>query len=279
MLVPIGYKDEIPQILEKIKKGEYVNHYESMRQRKDGQLISVAITISPVTDAEGKIVSASIIARDITDRKRMEDALRERERQISLIYDTVGDVIYDLKVEKEGNYIFTSVNRCFLTITGLQANQIIGKRVQYVIPEPSLTLVLEKYAEAIREKKIVRWEETTEYPTGRVTGEVSIAPVFDDKGHCTQLVGTVHDITERKRMEEALKESQTLYYSFIEQLPNAVFRKDREGRYVLVNSQFCKLKGLKKEDFIGRKPNEERDSSTGRTKPCYKICKFRRGCA
>jgi PAS domain S-box-containing protein len=128
--------------------------------------------------------------------------------------------------------------------------------VQYVIPEPSLTLVLEKYAEAIREKKIVRWEETTEYPTGRVTGEVSIAPVFDDKGHCTQLVGTVHDITERKRMEEALKESQTLYYSFIEQLPNAVFRKDREGRYVLVNSQFCKLKGLKKEDFIGRKPNE-----------------------
>jgi PAS domain S-box-containing protein len=69
-------------------------------------------------------------------------------------------------------------------------------------------------------------------------------------------IGIDRDITERKRAEEALRESQSLYHSFIEQLPNPVFRKDREGRYVLVNSQFCRLKGLKKEDFIGRKPME-----------------------
>ena len=71
-----------------------------------------------------------------------------------------------------------------------------------------------------------------------------------------EVIAVVRDITERKQMEEALKESQSLYHSFIEQLPNPVFRKNREGRYVFVNSQFCKLKGLKEEDFIGRKPLE-----------------------
>jgi PAS domain S-box-containing protein len=61
---------------------------------------------------------------------------------------------------------------------------------------------------------------------------------------------------ELEQANRALKESQSLYHSFIDQLPNAVFRKDREGRYVLVNSEFCRLKNLEKEDFIGRTPME-----------------------
>ncbi len=173
--------------LENIKQ-KSILHKETTHRHKDGHIFPIETSTSIVTLGGREMVLG--IDRDITERKRAEGALRERELQISLIYDTVGDVIYNLKVEKEGNYIFTSVNRCFLTATGLQANQIIGKRVQDVIPEPSLTLVLDKYAEAILKKEIVRWEETTEYPTGLVTGEVSIAPVFDDQGHCTYLAGT-----------------------------------------------------------------------------------------
>ncbi len=78
----------------------------------------------------------------------------------------------------------------------------------------------------------------------------------DAQGKPLTVAGLVLNITERKQAEEAFRESQSLYYSFIEQLPNAVFRKDREGRYILVNSQFCKLKGQKKEDLIGAKPME-----------------------
>ena len=173
--------------LENIKQ-KSILHKETAHRHKDGHIFPIETSTSIVTLGGREMVLG--IDRDITERKRAEGALLERELQISLIYDTVGDVIYNLKVEKEGNYIFTSVNRCFLTATGLQANQIIGKRVQDVIPEPSLTLVLDKYAEAILKKEIVRWEETTEYPTGLVTGEVSIAPVFDDQGHCTYLAGT-----------------------------------------------------------------------------------------
>jgi PAS domain S-box-containing protein len=145
------------------------------------------------------------IGQDITERKRVDNILHERERQLSIIYDTVGDAIFNLKVQRDGSYYFASVNQCFLSITGLQASQIIGKPIQEVIPNSALPMVLEKYAEAIREKKVVQWEETSDYPTGRLTGEVSIAPVFDDSMNCVGLTGSVHDITERKRNEYALR--------------------------------------------------------------------------
>jgi PAS domain S-box-containing protein len=85
---------------------------------------------------------------------------------------------------------------------------VVGKTVNEVIPEPSLTMALGKYRQAIDQKTTVVWEETSDYHSGRLVGEVSVAPVFDDKGACTHLVGSVHDITDRKRAEAALRESE-----------------------------------------------------------------------
>lgn len=361
---------------------------ERMFRRKDGSSVPVVIHDRVLKNTDGVVTGIRTIIQDITKRTQAEKAAREREQQISIIYDTVGDVIFNLKIDKQGEYYFTSVNRCFLKTTGLTENQIVGKRVREIIPEPSLSFVLERYGEAIRQKKGLQWEETSDYPSGRLTGEVNIVPVFDDAMNFVSLVGMVHDITERKRdekalleseekyrlisdnaddwvywispdghlryispscerltgyaptefeahprlieeivhpedretverhsllnreehgpdelefrvvtksgnvrwirhscspmytregaysglratnrnvterkhSEEALKESQTLYHSFIDQLPNAVFRKDREGRYVLANPEFCKLKGLKLEDLIGKTPMEVADS-------------------
>jgi PAS domain S-box-containing protein len=141
-------------------------------------------------------------------RKEAEQALLQRERRLSSIYETVSDSLFYVDVEEDGRYRFTSVNQAFVSTTGLNYNQVVGKRVDEVIPEPSLTLMLEKYGEAIREKRVVRWEETSEYPKGRLTGEVSIAPVFDDVGSCTHLVGAVHDVTERRQLEAQFRQAQ-----------------------------------------------------------------------
>jgi len=76
LLIPPNQIDEEPTILQKLRRGERVDHYETVRVRKDGTLLDVSLTVSPVKDLNGTIIGASKIARDITQRKRMESALR-----------------------------------------------------------------------------------------------------------------------------------------------------------------------------------------------------------
>ena len=78
ILIPPDRRDEEPTILQRIKRGERIKNYETVRQRKDSTLVDVSLTISPVKNAEGEIVGASAIARDITERKRAE----EREKML-----------------------------------------------------------------------------------------------------------------------------------------------------------------------------------------------------
>jgi hypothetical protein len=77
LLIPEDRRDEEPAILEKIRRGEAVDHYETVRRRKDGQLIDVSVTISPIRDEDGRITGASKLARDITGRKRLEREVLE----------------------------------------------------------------------------------------------------------------------------------------------------------------------------------------------------------
>ncbi len=79
ILVPTDHVNEVPEILSRIGRGERISHYETLRSRKDGSLIHVSLTISPVLDEQGQVVGASTIGRDISDRKRLE-----RERQMAM---------------------------------------------------------------------------------------------------------------------------------------------------------------------------------------------------
>jgi len=87
---------------------------------------------------------------------------------------------------------------------------VVGKLVHDVIPEPSLSLVLGKYAEAVRTHKTVRWQETTSYSTGTRYGDVAITPVYDAQDRPIHLIGSVRDVTEQKRMEGEVRQLQKL---------------------------------------------------------------------
>ncbi|HET8539161.1 MAG TPA: PAS domain S-box protein [Anaeromyxobacter sp.] len=156
-------------------------------------------------DREGRRCGAVEIVRDVTEQKEMEQALRDSERQLSLVLNNVSDVIFSIAVERGGVFRFSSVNRRFLEVTGLQERQIVGVLARDVIPAPAHPLVFGKYDEAIRSGQPARWEEVSVYPGGRKVGQVTVVPVYDEHGACTQLVGMVHDVTERQAAEEKIR--------------------------------------------------------------------------
>jgi PAS domain S-box-containing protein len=87
VLIPPDHKDDFPTIMERLKRGERIEHYETVRVARDGRRVDVSLTISPVRNAQGKIVGASKIARDITDRKRTDAALKKQTERLRLLWE------------------------------------------------------------------------------------------------------------------------------------------------------------------------------------------------
>jgi PAS domain S-box-containing protein len=195
--------------------------------------------------------SEGAFAREIAERKHAEEALREREQELISMYNTIRDVIFHIAVEPDGRFRFVSVNASFLRITGLSREAVVGKTVNEVIPEPSLTMVLGKYRQAIAEKTIVSWEETSDYPIGRLTGEVSIAPVLDDEGTCTHLVGSVHDITERKRSEATLLESEERFRIVADTAPVMIWTAGLDKLCDFFNKPWLEFRGRTMDQELG----------------------------
>jgi len=93
ILIPPDRIDEESRILGQLKRGERINHYETVRVRKDGRRIEISLSVSPIKDSTGKIVGASKIARDITSRKRMEEALRESESRLRAVVEATPECV------------------------------------------------------------------------------------------------------------------------------------------------------------------------------------------
>ncbi len=89
LIIPINRRDEEVAILERLKRGERIDHFDTVRMRKDGTTLDISLTISPVRDSAGRIVGASKIARDVTQRKRVERALHESEQRFRLLADAL----------------------------------------------------------------------------------------------------------------------------------------------------------------------------------------------
>jgi PAS domain S-box-containing protein len=103
ILIPANRHDEEPPILERIKRGERIEHYETVRQRKDGSLIDLSLTVSPVKNAQGKIIGASKVSRDITERKRAQDRqqflIGELEHRAKNLFTVIQSIINHTLIE------------------------------------------------------------------------------------------------------------------------------------------------------------------------------------
>jgi PAS domain S-box-containing protein len=99
-LIPLDRRDEEPRILERVRRGEHIEHYETVRLRKDGSLVEISLTVSPMRNAEGQIAGASKIARDISRRKRNEELVRRQTERLATLNRISRTLSSDLDLER-----------------------------------------------------------------------------------------------------------------------------------------------------------------------------------
>jgi two-component system CheB/CheR fusion protein len=203
MLFPEDRAKEFATIMARLRRGETIQQLETERVRKDGQRVPVAVTASPVRDDSGKVVSASVIARDISERRRAEQALRDREERLQAILDTAADAI----ITTDGQGIIQSVNAAAERMFGYTAAEMLGQNVKMLMPSPYREAHDDYMARYLRtgEKHIIGIGRAVE--ARRKDGSVFPADLaVSEIAHLGLFTGIHRDLTERRRLEREVVE-------------------------------------------------------------------------
>ena len=214
--------------------------------RLDGGVIHVEVTGLPFS-AEGKS-GVLYVFRDVTEKKQARESIRDREERYRELFENANDIIYTHDLH--GN--FTSLNRSGERITGYTREETMKMNVADVIAPEYLNLAREMIAQKASQKISTVYEIDIISKEGRrIRLEVSTRLIFRE-GRPVGVQGIARDLTERKHSEEALRESQAFFNSFMDNSPAVAFMKDAEGRYVYVNKPFEKVFGQKLSFLKGR---------------------------
>ncbi len=234
------YRDLVNQRVREVQERETPTALSVQKHvRLDGGIIDVEVTGMPFTFRGEPAVQAVI--RDITESLRAREALRTKEERYRELFENANDIIYTHDLV--GN--FTSLNRSGERITGYSREEAAQMNVADVLAPEYLSLVRQMMAAKSTNKAPTVYElEIITKQGDRVRLEVSSRVIYLE-GKATGIQGIGRDLTERKRSEEALRESQAFFDSFMDNSPAVAFMKDDEGRYVYVNKPF--------EDLFGRK--------------------------
>lgn len=204
VLTPPGIEDETPSILDRIRRGERVDHYETKRRRKDGAVIDVSLTVSPVLDTHGVLQGASKVARDITATKRAQAALAEREAFFRSVLDTVPDAM--IVIDSKG--VILSFSKAAERHFGYVQAEVLGQNVSMLMPTPDRERhdgYLDRYY-ATGERRIIGLnrvvhglrKDGSTFPMELSVGELHVA------GR-RFFTGFARDLTERERSRERLE--------------------------------------------------------------------------
>jgi len=203
ILIPPELLEEEQTMLQKARAGEKVEHYETVRVTKEGKNIHVSLTVSPLRDATGRIVGASKIARDITERKRAEEELRKSEKRFRLMADSAPMLIW----MSGPDALDTDFNKEWLKFTGRTMQQELGEGWTHNVHPDDLPRHLETYAHALEKKE----QFTSEYRMRRYDGQYRWmvnqgVPRFLDDGTFAGYVGYCLDISDQKAAKASLTE-------------------------------------------------------------------------
>src|SRR5262245_18221094 len=203
ILIPSDRRDEEPSILKRIRVGERVDHFETVRRRKDGCLANTSLTISPVRDGYGRIVGASKIARDITDSKRAEAALRDSERRLKDLLAAIPAAIYTTDADGKVTYYNEKVVELAGRTPTLGSDEWCVTWKLYRPDGTPLPYDQCPMAVALKEGRPIRNAEAiAERPDGtRIPFIPYPTPLRDADGKVVGAINMLVDVSERKQAE------------------------------------------------------------------------------
>jgi PAS domain S-box-containing protein len=213
--------------------------------RKDGREIWVSDQKTLEFTTDGKLHRINGVVRDITERKVAEEAIRNAEREKATILESLSEHV----VFQDNHMRILWTNRAAGDSVGLTPDQLKGRHCYEVWPQRTQPCPDCPVAKARRTGQPQEGEKTT--PDGRVWF-IRGYPVRDAGNELVGVVETTLDITERKRAEEALKETNTRLQALIRAIPDIVYFKDSQGRNLIVNKACEELVGLKQEEIVGK---------------------------
>ena len=195
LIIPAELQPEEDDVLRKVRTGEGVDHFETVRRTKDGRLVDISVTVSPIKAADGTVIGASKIARDLTSTRRgQRDASR-----LAAIVDSSDDAI----VGKDLSSIITSWNAAAQRMFGYSAEEMIGTSVRLLIPADRQHEEDEVLSRITRGQRLDHYETVRRKKDGTLFPvSLTVSPVLNDQGVVIGASKIARDITERVRADE-----------------------------------------------------------------------------
>jgi len=217
--------------------------------RKDHSRFMISVSWKHIFDNEGKALGIRTSGQDITSYRKTEDDFSDSESIYRQMIDNAPFGMHFYELNDEGRLIFTSANHAAGVILGIEHNQLIGMTIEEAFPSLKDTGVIEHYSNAAINN--VTWvTDQIFYSDNKITGAFEVKAFQTVPG---RMAAIFSDITNRKKAEEALRESRQLFETLTRVSPVGIFRTNSDGATTLVNPKWTALTGLSFEDAMGYK--------------------------
>jgi PAS domain S-box-containing protein len=251
ILAPAGRAGEVRQCLGVIRMGCAISPFETVLRAKDGRAIHVSLSISPIRSPGGEVVGAAGVARDITERKRAEAALQESEERFRGIFENapLGVCV----AEPDGR--LQQVNPAYCRMVGYLEEELIGKTWMELVHPDDLELTLSN-REQFRKDPDASVDSEIRYihrNGGVVWVRVRVSLVRGSRGNAAYFLVHAEDITERKRVEEALQESEKRFRIMADGCPALMWATDAKSGNQFINRAYREFFGATFEQVEGNK--------------------------
>lgn len=245
LIFPPDRVDEEIEVLEKLAKGERVRHFETVRRRKNGELVDVSVSVSPLVDSTGRVIGVSKIVRDITEAKKAEQIIRLQAEEYKLTFDAnpLPMWVYDIETLS-----FLAVNDEAIRHYGFSRNEFLSMTIKDIRPAEDVPALMENVDHAQFEIEHGTWRHRTK--DGRIiTVEISSHPV-SFMGRKAKLV-LANDVTARMLAEEALHIAEHRYRTTLDNMMEGCQIIGFDWRYLYLNDVAAAQGRVKKEDLLG----------------------------